>query len=119
MLRRPRLEKSPAIGPLVQRLNHVSLALLPGKSGLVATLNYQNEAEAQRAEAYAKRLVSELVRDDGASANAETKQTRPALLAWLKSVEIARESNLVRMRVAVPPRLLEDLPNASGSDLAF
>jgi len=120
MLSRPRLERSPAFGPLIRRLSSASLALLSGKGGLVATLTYQSEADAQRAELHAKRLVSELVRDDAASANqAETSETRPLPWDWLKSVEIVRESNLVRMRVAVPPRLLEDLPNARGDDLAF
>ena len=45
---------------------------------------------------------------------------RPSL-AWLKEAKVARgagsEGSSVTVRVAIPPRLLEDLPKATGSDL--
>ena len=36
---------------------------------------------------------------------------------WLKTATVTHEGNTVIVTLAVPPRLLEDLPNASASDL--
>ena len=100
----PRYTKSAIIGPLTKKLTALTLALMPGKDGVVATLQYADEDASAWAEMHVKRLVEQL---SGARPN----------LAWLKEAKVGHEANAVTVRVAIPPRLLEDLPKASGSDL--
>ena len=38
---------------------------------------------------------------------------------WMKDAKVAYEGTTVFLRVAVPPRLLAELPNASGADLGL
>ena len=108
LLSGPRYAKSALLGPLTKKLTAVTLALLPGKDGVLATLQYSDEDASAWAEMHVKRIVEQL---GGARPN----------LAWLKDAKVGRgtgaESNAVTVKVAIPPRLLEDLPKATGSDL--
>lgn len=118
----PRYVKSPVWGPLTRKLAAATLALLPGKGGLVVTLHYGDEDATAWAEMHAKRLVDEL-----AALAPEAAPRRPGprpdpgplegRFAWLKGTVVEREGNAVRVRLAIPARLLEELPNASARDL--
>jgi hypothetical protein len=102
----PRFGKSPVFGPLTRKLRALTLALMPGKGGVVATLQYEDEDASAWAEMHVKRVIEELA------------AARPNL-AWLKDAKVGHEGNGVLVRVAVPTRLLEDLPKASGGDLSL
>ena len=110
--RAPRFAKSPMIGPLTRKLSAVTLALKPGKGGVVATLQYADED----ASAWAEMHVQAPPR--GARRKQEPKRGAPSL-DWLKTAQVGREGNAVTVKLAIPARLLEDLPNASGGDLAL
>jgi hypothetical protein len=101
-----RFSKNAMLGPLTRKLRALTLALMPGKGGVVATLQYEDEDASAWAEMHAKRVLEELV------------AARPNL-AWLKGAKVGHEGNAVQVRVAVPPRLLEELPKASGGDLSL
>ena len=101
-----RFSKNPAFGPLTRKLRALTLALMPGKGGVVATLQYEDEDASAWAEMHVKRVIDELA------------AARPNL-AWLKDAKVGHEGNAVLVRVAVPTRLLEDLPRASGGDLSL
>ena len=105
-LQTPRFAKSPVVGPLTRKLRAVTLALMPGKGGLIATLQYEDEDASAWAEMHVKRVIEELA------------AARPAL-AWLKDAKVGHEGNGVIVKVAIPPRLLEDLPRATGGDLSL
>ncbi len=102
----PRFAKNPVFGPLTRKLRALTLALMPGKGGVVATLQYEDEDASAWAEMHVKRLIDELA------------AARPNL-AWLKDAKVGHEGNGVVVRVAVPTRLLEELPKASGGDLSL
>ena len=65
-------------------------------------------AEAQDASAWAEMHVKRVTEELAAA--------RPTL-AWLKDAKVGHEGNAVMVKVAVPARLLEDLPRASSNDL--
>lgn len=102
----PRFSKSAMVGPLTRKLRALTLALMPGKGGVVATLQYEDEDASAWAEMHVKRVIEELA------------AARPAL-AWLKDAKVGHEGNGVLVRVAVPARLLEDLPRATSGDLSL
>lgn len=102
----PRFAKSPVVGPLTRKLRALTVALMPGKGGVVATLQYEDEDASAWAEMHVKRVLEELA------------AARPAL-AWLKDAKVGHEGNGVVVKVAIPPRLLEDLPKATGGDLSL
>ena len=110
-LQGPRFAKSPLIGPLTRKLNAVTLALKPGKGGVVATLQYDSEDACAWAEMHSKRVLDEISKQ-------EPRRGAPSL-DWLKTAQVGREGNTVTVKLAIPARLLEDLPNASGGDLAL
>jgi hypothetical protein len=99
------LDRSPSFAVLSKKLSSVSFSLKPGKAGLVIGLAYPDPDATAWAEMHAKRLVDELSRDEKR--------------AWLKDAKVAYEGNTVFIRVAVPPRLLEELPSASGASLGL
>jgi len=105
-LQTPRFARSPLIGPLIRKLRAVTIALKPGKGGVVATLQYETEDASAWAEMHAKRVLEELTHG----------KSGPSL-EWLKTAQVSHENNAVMIKVAVPARLLEDLPNASAGDL--
>ncbi|HSO31862.1 MAG TPA: hypothetical protein VLT33_05085, partial [Labilithrix sp.] len=102
----PRFSKSAMVGPLTRKLRALTLALMPGKGGVLATLQYEDEDASAWAEMHVKRVIEELA------------AARPAL-AWLKDAKVGHEGNGVLVRVAVPARLLEDLPRATSGDLSL
>lgn len=99
------LDRQPGWSALTKKLSHATFSLKPGKGGVVVALSYTDDDATAWGEAEAKRLVAELSR-------AESR-------AWLRDAKIAYEGNTVFVRVAVPPRLLEDLPNASAAAFGF
>jgi hypothetical protein len=110
-LQGPRFANSPMLGPLTRKLNAFTVALKPGKGGVVATLQYANEDSSAWAEMHAKRILEEISKQ-------EPKRGTPSL-DWLKTAQVGHEGNAMTVKLAIPARLLEDLPNATGSDLAL
>ena len=110
-LQGPRFARSPMIGPLTRKLNAVTLALKPGKAGVVATLQYADEDASAWAEMHAKRIVDDISKQ-------EPRSSAPSL-DWLKTAKVGHEGNAMTVKLAIPARLLEELPNASGGDLAL
>lgn len=106
-----RFTKSPLVGPLMKKLRAVTLALMPGKGGVVAKLQYADEDASAWAEMHVRRVVEEL--------SHQTPPKGAPSLEWLKTAQISHHGNTVAVRIAVPARLLEDLPNVSPSDLDF
>lgn len=104
----PRLRRSPALGPLVKKLSSLTLALLPAKEGLEASLGYEDDDAAAWGEAHAQRLAKELGSADG---------PRLGRLEFVKTARISRVGNTVRLRFDVPARLLEELPNARPEEM--
>ncbi|MBX3193083.1 MAG: hypothetical protein KF819_39225 [Labilithrix sp.] len=104
-----RFQKSAIVGPLTRKLRALTISLRPGKTGLVTTLEYQDEDASAWAEMHVKRVIEEL-------AQIEPRPGRPNL-SWLKGAVVGHEGSAVTVKVAVPPRLLEELPNATGGDL--
>lgn len=104
-LQGPRYAKSAVVGPLTRKLRALTLALMPAKGGVLATLQYEDEDASAWAEMHVKRVIEELA-------------ARPTLV-WLKDAKVGHEGNAVTVKLAVPARLLEDLPKASGSDLSL
>lgn len=100
-------ERHPLYGPLTKKLSTTTFALKPGKQGLVIGFEYADADATAWGEMQAKRLVADLVAKD------------EKRFGWLKEAKVAYEENTVFVRVALPPRLLEELPNASGSDFGF
>ncbi|AKV02129.1 hypothetical protein AKJ09_08792 [Labilithrix luteola] len=118
-VRGQRIEKSPAFGPLTRKLESLSFSLAPGKGGVIATLRYQDEDASAWAEMHAKRLLEELARIEGDSAGGPRRSPQPFALGWLKDAQVGHEGNALKVRLSVPARLLEELPNASPLDLAL
>lgn len=106
-VQRPRYQRSQLFGPLTRRLESVTLALRPENEGLLVALHYEHDDASAWAEMHAKRIFEEI---------ASARVTR---LEWLEAAKVDREGNEVRVRVPLPPRLLEELPNASGADISL
>lgn len=110
-LQTPRFVRSPLVGPLTKKLRALTLTLMPGKGGVVAKLQYEDEDASAWAEMHVKRIVEEL-------SHQEPRRGGPSL-EWLKTAQVGHEGNTVILKIAVPARLLEDLPNATGQDLSL
>ena len=100
------LDRQPGFAVLSKKLASATLTLKPNKGGLVVALLYEEPDQTAQAEMHAKGLVEELSKD--------TQR-----FGWLKDASVRYDGNSVYIRVAIPPRLLEELPNASGADLPF
>lgn len=100
------LERHPLFGPLSAGLASATFTLTRGEGGVIVTLAYASSSAAAAAEVHARRAVEELAKDE---------ERR----SWLGETEVAREQRSLLVRLAVPPRLLEELPGATGRDLAF
>lgn len=96
----------PLYGPLSTKLSSATFMLEPGKRGLVVALHYDGADAAAWGELQAKRVIAELMKDG-------------ARFEWLKDASVAYEGTTVFVRVMVPPRLLEELPRATGADFGF
>lgn len=103
-VQQPRYVKSPVWSVFTKHLASVTLALKPNKAGAVISLAYDDQDAAAYAEMQAKQMVAELAKDE-------------KRFGWLKDAKVAYEGNTVHVKVAVPPRLLEELPSTSGSDI--
>jgi hypothetical protein len=104
----PRFAKSQALGPLTRKLRAVTVALMPAKGGVVASLQYETEDASAFAEMHARRVIEELARQE---------PTAKRSFAWLKDAQVGHDGNTVVVKLPVPARLLEELPNATGGDL--
>lgn len=98
-------ERHPTYGPLTKKLTSATIELQPGGAGVVIALAYSEADATAYGEMQAKKITAELAKDKDR--------------AWLKDAKIAYEGNTVFVRVAVPPRLIEELPNVKGSDLGL
>ncbi len=107
------IDGHPTFGLLAKKLTSATFTLKPAKGGVVVGLSYEDADATAWAEMQAKRLVDELSKKGGHAGHAGPD------LAWLKDAKVAYEGNTVFVRVAVPPRLLEELPRASGKDLGL
>jgi hypothetical protein len=124
-LRTPRFEKSGIMGPLLKKLTALTVALRPGKDGALVTLQYEDEDATAWAELQVKRLLEELSRADVPPPPERPGPRRPTTqpresgprFGWLKDAKVGREGNAVQIKLPIPPRLLEELPVTSGSDL--
>lgn len=103
-VQQPRYVKSPVWSAFTKRLNSVSLALAPGKGGVVVSLQYDDQDATAYAEMQAKQMVEELSKDG-------------KRFGWMKDAKVAYEGNTVVVRLPVPPRLIEELPGASANDM--
>ena len=98
-------ERHPLFGPLTKKLTSATFELQPGRGGGVIALAYSEADAAAYGEMQAKKIAAEL---------GKSKER-----AWIKDAKIAYEGNIVFVRLDVPPRLLEELPNAKGDDLGL
>jgi hypothetical protein len=100
------LDRHALFGVLTRKLHSVTFTLKPGKGGLVIALRYEESSATAEAEMHSKRIVEKLAKDD-------------KRFGWLEDATVKYEGDMVFVRVSVPPRLLEELPNASGADLGL
>jgi hypothetical protein len=121
-----RFERSEALGVIVKKLRSATLALRPGKEGLAVDLQYVDEDAAAWAEMQTKRLVDDVARAAAARPpEAEPDQRRgrsrrgAVTLELLKAAKVSRVNHTVTIRMDVPKRLLEALPNAGPGDLSL
>ncbi len=112
-------DRHPTYGVLAKKLSSVTFTLKPGKAGLVVALAYEDADAVAWAEMQAKRIVAELSKKGAAADPGGSASSGHADLSWLGSAKIAYEGTTVFVRVAVPPRLLEELPRASGADFGL
>lgn len=103
-VQQPRYVKSPVWSVFTKHLDAATLALKPNKGGLVVSLHYTDQDAMAYAEMQAKRMITELSSDE-------------KRFGWLKDAKVTQDGNSVVVKLALPPRLLEELPNASGNDI--
>jgi hypothetical protein len=103
-VQQPRYVNSPVWSVFTKHLAAVTIALKPNKGGAVISLQYEDQESSAYAEMQAKQMVAELAKDE-------------KRFGWLKDAKVAYEGNTVHVRMPVPPRLLEELPAASGNDI--
>jgi len=124
----PRMKRSPLWGPLTKKLNSVTFALRPGKEGVFITALYEDDDASAWSEMHVKQILEGL-RTGGAN-EATPPAPRPGeprpdpgvgrprgKIEWLKDAQVGRDGNNVIVKMPIPPRLLEELPNASGADI--
>ncbi len=109
------LQRGQNLGPVLRKLRSLSVALEPGSGGLALSLQYQDEDAAAWGEMQGKRLLEDIAR----TANDAAAQRRrvPRLFELAKDAKVTREQSTVVVRMALPAPLVQDLPNASPSDL--
>lgn len=106
LLQSPRIARHAVVGLLRPKLVAVTAALEPARGGLVVTFEYDDLDAAARAEENLSQLLGELARDE-------------ARFGWLKDAKLATSKTTVTVKVAIPARLLEELPRATGADVPF
>jgi hypothetical protein len=105
-VQQPRYVKSPVWSAFTKHLASVTLSLKPNRGGAIVSLQYEDQESTAYAEMQAKQMVAELAKDE-------------KRFGWLKDAKVAYEGNVVHVHLAVPPRLLEELPAASGNDVSL
>jgi hypothetical protein len=104
----PRLRsRGAALEPVGRRLEALTVTLRPGSEGVVATFAYTEEGAAAFAEATLKDLASVMGREGSDK------------IKWLGQAKIDRQASTVVARVALPARLISELPAVSGAELNF
>lgn len=104
---RPRRGLPPGtVAVITKDLRLVTLALMPGQGGLVAALEYETGRAAADAYAHIARLAPQLSAAD-------------ARFRWLAGAAIRHEGQRVAVNIAIPARLLEELPHVTGDDLSL
>lgn len=111
------LENNKVVGPLVRKLVSATLALEAGKGGMSLSLQYEDDDASAWAEAQARALIQRL--GEVAAAPATSGKPRPAWLDLTKDATVERTESRVRVHTNLPPRLLDELPNVSATDLAL
>jgi hypothetical protein len=86
--------------PVGRRLSSATVALRPGKEGMIVTFQYPDDDPAAWAELTLRQVGERL--------------SNTQKLAWLKTLTVAREGNAVVARVELPPSLLEQLPSVGS-----
>lgn len=99
-------ERHKVVGPLTKKLTAATFELEPGTGGALIALAYSEPDATAYGEMQAKKIAADLAGKDPNR-------------AWLKAASIKYEGNVVLVRLALPPRLLDELPNATGSDLGL
>lgn len=97
-------DRGPRLSLVTQKMTSITFALEPNRKGLLVSLSYGDPDASARGELQAKRLVEDLAKDE----------TR---FGWLKDATVKYEGDVVHVRAHLPPRLLEELPRASFTDL--
>lgn len=99
-------EKHPRFGSLTKKLDCATFEIDANTGTASIALAYTESAATAYGEMQAKRVTADLAGNDK---NRE----------WLKNAKIAYEGDTVYVRFSLPPRLLEELPNVTGSDLGI
>ena len=99
-------DRGPRLSLVTQKMTSATVALEPNKKGLVIALVYSDPDATARGELQTKRVVEDLARDE-------------KRFGWLKDARVKYQGNIVFVRARLPPRLLEELPNASPSDVGL
>jgi hypothetical protein len=97
------LDGHPLFGRLAKRLTSATVSLMPGTGGLVALLAYPDGDAAAHGEQRARDLAAYLAEKD-------------RRLAFMKDAVVHYEGSNVTVKVAIPQRLLEELPKTTVSD---
>lgn len=111
-VRRRRLDESATFGPLVKKIVDGTVALDPAKAGARIVLRYEDDAASAAAEQSAKAWISELTKP-APSGEADARGFQ-----WLQGARISRARQSMIVRFDLPARLLDELPHASGAELA-
>ena len=98
-------ERHRLFGPLT-KLTTVTFELEPGNGSAVIALAYSESGRHR-------------VRRDAGRRSPPDSRRKGKDRAWLKDANQVPGGDVVYVRLALPPRLLDDLPNASGSDLGI
>jgi hypothetical protein len=118
-----RFERAPNLGPIVRKLRAMTIAVRPGKQGLILGLAYVDDDASAWGEMQTKRLVGDLAnaRPDAPPDPNDSRRRggRRMTFEWLKDAKVAREGSTVTVKVDVPQRLLDELPNAGPNDVPF
>ena len=90
----PRFANSQVVGPLTRKLRAVTLALQPGKGGVVAKLQYETEDASAWAEMHAKRVLDEIAHQPPRAGRSSPE--------WLKTATVTHDGNTVIVTLARP-----------------
>lgn len=122
----PRLEASALARRITAGLRSATLSLAPGKAGLVARLEYDEDEGRARAEEHVRDVLGALAAKPPRAGAAEgrlssdeppPRQAAPEWLEWLKTADVSHDGKTLVVSLPVPARLLDALPRVTGRDL--